>query len=119
MNSGTTGRRIVTVLAIVWAFGVFLIVLGALFPSMPLLGLLGTVSESFLSLHIVILGVIGVLLAGAAWQLGSRRGASLAATLAALAVIGALVPLLSLTRAARTYSTPISWSDHLRITGAG
>jgi acetyl esterase/lipase len=119
VNSGTTGRRIVTVVAIVWAAGVFLIVLGALIPSMPLLGLLGTVSESFLSLHIVILGMIGVLLAGAAWQLGSRWGAAMAATLATLAVIGALVPLLSLTRAARTYSTPISWSDHLRITAPG
>jgi acetyl esterase len=107
VNSGTTERRIVTVVALVWAAGVFPIILGALFPSMPLLGLLGTVAESFLSLHIVILGVIGVLLAGAAWQLGSRRGAAMAAALATLAVVRALAPLLSLTRAARTHSTPI------------
>ena len=119
MNSGTTGQRIVIVVSIGWAAGVFLIVLGALFPSAPLLGLLGTVLESFLSLHILILGVIGVLLAATAWQLGSRRGAAIATTLAALAVIGALVPLLSLTRAASRYGAPISWSDHLRITAPG
>ena len=119
MNSGTAGRRIVTVVSISWAAGVFLFVLGALFPSAPLLGLLGTILESFLSLHILILGVIGVLLGVAAWQLGSRRGAILAATLAALAVIGALVPLLSLTRTATRYGAAISWWDHLRITAPG
>jgi hypothetical protein len=119
VNSGTTGRRIVTLAAMFWAAGMFLIVLGALFPSVPLLGLLGTIFESFLSLHIVILGVIGVLLAAAAWQLGSRRGAAIATTLAALAVVGALVPLFSLSRAARRHGAPISWSDHLRITAPG
>jgi acetyl esterase/lipase len=86
---------------------------------MPLLGLIGTILESFLSLHIFILGVIGVLLASAAWQLGSRRGAAVAATLAALAAIGALIPLLSLSRTARRYAAPISWSDHFRITAPG
>ncbi len=119
MNSATTGRRIVTVVAMVWAVGIFLIVVGALFPSAPLLGLLGTIFESFLSLHISILGVIGVLLGAAAWQLGSRRGAAMAVILAALALIGALVPLLSLTRAAKEYGAPISWWDHLRITAPG
>jgi acetyl esterase/lipase len=119
VNSGTTGLRIVAVVAMVWAAGVFLSVIGALFPSAPVLGLLGTIFESFLSLHILILGVIGVLLGVAAWQLGSRRGAILAATLAALAVIGALVPLLSLTRTATRYGAAISWWDHLRITAPG
>lgn len=119
MNNGTTGQRIVAAVAIVWATCAFLIVLGALFPSLPVLGLIGTILESFLSLHIVILGVIGVLLASAAWQLGSRRGAAVSATLAALAGIGALIPLLSLTRAARGNGAPISWSDHLRITAPG
>jgi acetyl esterase/lipase len=103
----------------VWAAGIFLIVAGALFPSAPLLGLLGTISESFLSLHILILGVIGVLLGAAAWQLGSRRSSAIATALAGLALIGALVPLLSLTRAARGYGAPISWSGHLRITAPG
>ena len=119
MNSEMTRRRIIAVVAIVWAAGVFLIVLGALFPSIPLLGLLGTIVESFLSLQILILGVIGALLAGAVWQLGSRRSAALAATLAILAMIGALVPLLSLTRAASRYGASISWLDHLRITAPG
>lgn len=86
---------------------------------MPLLGLIGTIFESFLSLHIVVLGVIGVLLVAAAWRLGNRRSATMAAILAALAVLGALIPLLSLTRAARKYGTPISWPDHLRITAPG
>jgi len=113
VNSEMTRRRIIAVVAIVWAAGVFLIVLGALFPSIPLLGLLGTIVESFLSLQILILGVIGALLAGAVWQLGSRRSAALAATLAILAMIGALVPLLSLTRAASRYGASISWPDHL------
>jgi len=119
VNSSTTGHRIVTVVAIAWAVSLFLIVVGALFPSVFLLGLLGTIFESFLSLHIVILGVIGVLLAGAAWQMGSRRGAATAATLAGLAVIGALVPLLALSRTAKRYGAPITWSDHLRITAPG
>jgi hypothetical protein len=119
VNSATTGRRIVTVVAMVWVAGIFLIVVGALFPSAPLLGLLGTIFESFLSLHILFLGVIGALLGAAAWQLGSRRGAAVAVTLAALALIGALVPLLSLTRAAKRYGAPISLWDHLRITAPG
>jgi len=63
--------------------------------------------------------MIGVLLAYAAWRLGSRRSAAVAAMLAALATIGALVPLLSLTRVARQYGVPISWLDHVRITAPG
>ena len=116
MNGGTGRRRVLASIALLWSAGVFLIVLGAFFPSLPAFGLAGTIFESFLSLHIVILGILGVLLASAAWHLGSRVGATIAGVLAVIATIGALFPLYSLCQAARRYAAPLSWIDHLRIT---
>jgi acetyl esterase/lipase len=116
---GAPWQRLVTIVALIWAASVFSCVVGALFPSLPVFGLLGTVLESFLSLHIVVLGIIGVLLAIAAWRLGSSRSATIAAILSSLAFVGALIPLVSLILAAHRYGAPISWVDHVRINSQG
>jgi hypothetical protein len=114
VNGVTPGRRTVTVVAIIWAVSLFLIVLGVLFPSVPLLGLLGTIFESFLSLHIVILGVISVLLAGAAWQLGSHRAPLWLRRLPFGGDRRTGSALIAEPRCGRHGRQ--SWSDHLRIT---
>jgi acetyl esterase len=113
------GRRIVTLAAVIWMGGIFLIVAGVLLPGIPVLGTIGTLLESFLSLHIVILAIIGLFLALAARRLGGGRIATTAAAFAILATAGGIVPLVAIVRAARFYGASISWTDHLRVTAPG
>lgn len=82
-------------------------------PGIPELGAFGTIFESFFSLHVVIVGSVALALALAASRLGAQRSAVVLATMAIVATLGALVPLIAMVRAAHFYGVDISWGEHL------
>jgi acetyl esterase/lipase len=108
--------RLFTVAAVIWTAIVFLIVAGALFPRVPILGVIGTVFESVFSLHLVIAGIAAIALALAAGRFGGGRVVVTAVVFAALATFGAIVPVIAMVRTAHHYKAEISWIDHLRTT---
>lgn len=112
-------RRLIMSVSVVVTLLVAAIVLGVLFPVIPWVGAIGTLFESFFSLHIVIAGILGFILALWARQLGGRGGASFIAVLAIAVTLGALVPVVAMVRAAHRYGAPISWIDHLHIAARG
>ncbi len=112
-------RRLVTLLAAIVTLLSFLIVVGVLFPTIPWVGPIGTIVESFFSLHVVFAGLVGLLLALWARRLGGRGGVSLLVALAFIATVGAIVPVVAMVRAAHRYGAPISWADHLRVAAPG
>ena len=107
-------RRIATALAFIYALAMFLLVLGILVPPAGVLSAIGTLLESAFSLHIFLASAVALLLALFARRLGGRGAAKLAILLAAFALIGALVPLVALVRAANRYGAVIVWGEHLR-----
>jgi acetyl esterase/lipase len=115
-------RRFIAFLAVVVTLPVLLIAVGALFPAIPWIGAIGTLFVSSFSLHVVIAGLVGLLLALWAHSLGvpgRRAGSSTIAFLALIAVLGALVPLVAMVRAAHRYGATISWGNHLRVAAPG
>jgi acetyl esterase/lipase len=109
-----SGRRALTFFALIWTALVSLVVIGALLPHIPAVGAIGTFVESFFSLHIVIAGGIGLVLALVARRLGTGRVAAAVAAIALLATLGALIPLLAIIHAANRYGAKLSWLDDLR-----
>jgi ABC-type transport system involved in multi-copper enzyme maturation permease subunit len=118
-SSHTSGRlswRLFTLATIIWTLIVFLIVAGALFPRLPVLGVIGTVVESFFSLHLVLAALAGLALALLARRRAPNRAASFAVVCALLATSGSLIPFVALVRSASQYGAQISWLDHLHVT---
>src|SRR6266700_3849778 len=94
-------------------FSIILLLLGVFIPSLPFLGVIGTLLESFFSLHLLIAGLICGLLAYVGLRLGGKRVAIVGLSLALINVIGFCIPLAALIYTARVYHTNISWSQHL------
>jgi acetyl esterase/lipase len=113
------GRRLVTLLAAVVTLLVAAIVVGALFPPFKLIAVIGTIFESFFTVHVFLAGLVAIALA--AWEraLGGRHAATIIHILAIAATIGAAIPIFALVRLAHHYGAPISWMEHLRVMPAG
>jgi acetyl esterase/lipase len=112
-NARAGVRRLLSIGAMIWTAILFLIVAGALFPGLPVLGVVGTVFESVFSLHLVIAGVVGLVLALLVWRMGGGRLASATIVLAVVATAGAIVPVTGLVHTAHRYGAIVSWTDHL------
>ncbi len=112
-------RRLVTALAAGVTLLVFAIVLGVLCPFVPWLSAFATVLESFFSLHIFLLGAIGIALALWALRLGGQRATTVILWLAIASTAGAMVPIGTLVGAAHRAGASISWMDHLRVSAPG
>ncbi len=112
-------RRLVTALAAVMTLLVFAIVLGVLCPFIPWLSAFATVLESFFSLHIFLLGAIGIALSLWALRLGGQRATTVILWLAIASTAGAMVPIGTLEGAAHRAGASISWVDHLRVSAPG
>lgn len=110
------GRDFLTLIAAVWSGAIFLIILGALLPRVPLIGVIGTLLESFFSLHLLLTALIALVLALLARRRAPSHAANAAIALSLVAAMGAAIPLAALARTASQYDAPISWSDHLRLT---
>jgi acetyl esterase len=108
-------RGFLSAAAVAWNISLLLIVLGAIFPRLPFLGVFGTLLESFFSLHLVLAGIVGIFLALVATN-NVAKPATFALVCAILATIGALIPLVALVRTASHYGANISWRDHLHVT---
>ena len=106
-------------LAIILLSLTLLIVTGVLLPGIPFLGTLGTLCESFLSLHIVLAALVALLLAFAVWRARRGKVAATTAILSALVALGAVVPLYALVAAAHREGASISWAQHLHLTAIG
>lgn len=113
------GRRLVTFVAVVVTLPVVVIVVGALFPPIRLIAVIGCLFESFFTVHVFLAGLVGVALAVWARRLGGRRATTIILWLAITATVGAALPILALARAARRYGAPISWTAHLRVAAPG
>ena len=105
--------RILAGISLLFSVILFLLLLGVFIPSLPYLGVIGTLLESFFSLHLVIAGLIFGLLAYAGLRLGGKRVAIVGVSLALINVIGFCIPLAALIYTAGVYHTNISWSQHL------
>jgi acetyl esterase/lipase len=106
-------------LAIILLSLTLLIVTGVLLPGIPLLGALGTICESFLSLHIVLAALVALLLSLAVWRVRRGKVAATVGALSALVALTAVVPLNSLVTAAHREGASISWWQHLHLTAIG
>ena len=93
----------------------FLFVAGALFPQLPLVGVIGTLLESFFSMHLVLAALAGLALAFVARRRAPNGMANFALLFALLATLGSLIPLAGLVRCASQHGTQISWLDHLHV----
>jgi acetyl esterase len=109
------GRDFLTLIAAVWSGAIFLIILGALLPRVPLIGVIGTLLESFFSLHLLLTALIVLVLALLARRRAPSHAANAAIALSLVAAMGAAIPLAALARTASQYDAPISWSEHLRL----
>lgn len=109
------GRRSLTVLTVLWVFIVAVVVLGTVVPTIPLVGAIGTLITSFVTAHIVVAALVGLLLSGAVIRLGGGRVARGAAAVAALSALGAVLPLVAIIRAADHYGADLSWGDHWAV----
>src|ERR1700679_893700 len=89
----------VLTLAIILLSLTLLIVTGVLLPGIPFLGTIGTLCESLLSLHIVLVPLVALLLSLRIWRARRGKVAPIAAAASAVVVCGAFVPLYVLTTA--------------------
>jgi acetyl esterase len=112
-------RRVVTLLASVTTLLVFVIVLGAIVQSLGWVSVIGTLVESFFTLHIFLAGLVAIGLAFAALSLGGRLATTVVLWLAIASTAGALVPIGALVGAASRLGARISWTDHLAVTAPG
>jgi len=112
-------RTFCSIIAAVAVVPAFLIELGALVPAIPVLGTIGTLLESFLTLHMVLLALVGTVFAWYAVARGAGRFTRVIAILGVAAVAGSLVPLVALMRLAHQTGAPLSWALHLRIVPSG
>jgi acetyl esterase/lipase len=108
-------RTLCIVVAAVAVIPAILVVLGALVPSIPVLGSIGTVAESLVTLHIMLVALVGAALAYLAVRAGAGRFALVIAILGVAATLGSLVPLAALVRYAHQMGAPLSWMEHLRV----
>jgi acetyl esterase/lipase len=115
----TRGRRFVTFLAVIVTLPVAVIVVGALFPPVRLIAMIGCVFESFFTAHVFLAGLAGIALALWAKRLGGRGATTAILWLAMAATVGAAIPVLVLARTAYRYGAPISWTAHLRVAAPG
>jgi acetyl esterase/lipase len=106
-------------IAIILSSLTFLIVTGVLLPGIPFLGTIGTLCESFLSLHIVLAALVALLLAFTVWRVRRGKVAATTAAVSALVALAAVLPLYSLATAAHREGASISWRQHLHLTAIG
>jgi hypothetical protein len=124
-NSGAGGfgrtwvRRLVTLLAAVVTLPIVVIVVGALFPPVRLIAVIGCVFESFFTTHVFLAGLAGIALAVWARRLGGGRATTVIMWLAIAATVGAAIPVLALARTAHRYGASLSWTANLRVAAAG
>ena len=116
MKPGTNAKTsALTVAALLISVPVLFSVVGALFPRLPLVGVIGTLLESFFSLHLVLAALAGLALAFVARRRAPNGIANFAAVFGLLATLGSLIPLAALVRSASQHGAQISWLDHLHV----
>jgi acetyl esterase len=113
------GRRLVTLLAGLKTLGVLVIVVGVLLHPFRLIAVIGTIFESFFTVHVFLGGWVAILLALWARRLGGRTATTVILWLAVLATVGAAIPIAALHHTARRYGAPISLMEHLRVIAPG
>ena len=112
-GTGTTIGSILAWASLVIAALLLVALLGVLIPSLPVVGVIGTVVESFFSLHLVLAGLIAGLFAYAGFEFGGGPVALVGGALALITVVGFCIPLAVFIHTAGIYHTHISWSQHL------
>ncbi len=115
-GSLSTLGNVLTIGSLVISVLLLLVLLGALIPGIRYLGEIGTVLESFFSLHLMLAAVVCGLCSYIGFRIGGIGGQSVAllgVALALINVIGFCVPLVSFIRKSAIYQTTISWGRHL------
>ncbi len=109
-------RRLLTLILTIWVLLVTLIVVGTLFPGIPLLSAVATLITSALTLHIVLAALLGTALSYLVIRLGGRTVPRVALGLGIFTTVGALIPVFALVESADSYGARLSWRDHLFVT---
>ncbi len=109
----TWTRRILAGFSLFSAVLLFLLLVGVLLPSIPYLGVSGTILESFFSLHLVIASVIVGLVASTVFRQGGKRVAVVGLCFSFITTLGFCIPLVDVIQTAGTYHTSISWSQNI------
>ncbi len=91
---------------------VFLILLGALLPAIPMLGAIGTAVISFFTLHMVVAALLATLLSYVSMRVTPYRAAKVCLILGVVSFISAWIPVIAFVNAASDYDADISWSTH-------
>jgi acetyl esterase len=110
---GTTIGSILAWASLAIAVLLLLVLLGTLFHSLPYMGVIGTIIESFFSVHLIVAGLIAGLFAYTGFDLGGNPVALVGGALALITVVGFCIPLAVFIHTAGVYHTHISWSQHL------
>ncbi|GLZ44390.1 hypothetical protein Acsp06_05750 [Actinomycetospora sp. NBRC 106375] len=100
--------------AVVWLLAVLVVAVGTYAPRLPVIGFLGSFVTGQYPLHAALAGVVGVGLAGLAWNLGARRDGPPMLVIALLATVALVGVVISQARAA---DTTIDWWAALTVTG--
>jgi acetyl esterase len=102
------------------AVPLFVISLGVLFPRIPLMGELGTICESFFSIHLVILSLAALFAFAFIFRMDMNRVTSIGLALSVFSSVALLIPFVTLLSEAGNRKVDISWADMLRVKlGAG
>jgi acetyl esterase len=112
-QAGTTIGIVLTWASLVIAILVVLVLLGTLIPSLPYVGVIGTIVESFFSVHLILAGLIAGLFAYVGFELGGEPVALVGGALALIAAVGFCIPLAVFIHTAGVYHTHVSWTQHL------
>lgn len=112
-------RRILCVVATITGLLASIILAGALIPSIPVIGAIGTIFEGMLTLQVELLAFVALVAALLAKRLGARRFMTGITVLSTLAVLAGLVPLGAFIAAARNDGASISWGEQLSVMAPG
>jgi acetyl esterase len=112
-GAGMTLGSILAGSSLVISVLLLLVLVGVFIPALPYVGVIGTLLESFFSLHLVLASLLCGLLAYAGLRLGAERVAILGVAFALINVVGFCIPLAALIHTAGVSHTTLSWSQHL------
>jgi acetyl esterase len=93
----------------------FVISLGVLFPRIPLIGEIGTICESFFSIHLVMLSLAALIAFAFIFRADMNRVTAIGLALSVFSSVALLIPFVTLLSEAANRKVDISWTDMLRV----
>jgi acetyl esterase/lipase len=93
----------------------FVISLGVLLPRIPIVGEIGTICESFFSIHLVILSLAASIAFSFIFRADMNRLTAIGLAASVFAAVALMVPFVTLVSEAGSRKVDLSWADMLRV----